>query len=343
MEIIKEEALRKQIKSGLSGGYLLFGEEDYMKAYSVGAARRAICEDETFSFFNDMKIEGMDYSAGALLDAIMPLPMMSDKKIITVNGLDVKSLRPKEIDELCDALETLKEYDYNVLFISVPAGMIDEGNLPKYPSSILKRLGEHLTLVHFDAVTGARLVSWVGKHFQHNGAQASPEVCSFLINYAGRSMYTLANETEKLSYYVLQNGRDTVTKDDVLNVSIAEITAEAFALANAILEGRTEDAINTLGVMKFRREDPIKLFAEVSGVICDLMTIKALTEDGCSAGEISSMLKMNEYKVKRYVQGAAGKSMQKLKATLELCSETDIAVKYSGQGYIPIENLICSL
>ncbi len=343
MEIIKEESFRKLMKNGLAGGYLFFGDEDYMKAYSVGAAKRTVCEDETFALFNDMKIDVMDYSAGALLDALMPMPMMSDKKIITVNGLNVSALKPKELDDLCDVLATLPEYDYNVLIISVPATMIEEGNLPKYPSSILKRLGEHLTLVHFDTVTGAKLVSWVGKHFQHNGAQASPEVCSFLINYAGKSMYTLANETEKLSYYVLQNGRNTVTKEDVLKVSIAEISTDAFTLANAILDGRSEDAVNALAVMKFRRVDPIILLGEVSRVICDLISVKALAEEGCPVGEIAAILKMNEYKTKLYAQGAAGKSMQKLKTAVELCSEADIAIKLSPQGYIAIEKLICSL
>ena len=50
LEIIKEDMFRKQLKKGLSGGYLFFGDEDYMKTYSVGAVRQAICEDETFSF-----------------------------------------------------------------------------------------------------------------------------------------------------------------------------------------------------------------------------------------------------------------------------------------------------
>ncbi len=343
MEIIKEEAFRKLIKKGLSGGYLFFGDEDYMKAYSVGAARKAVCADETFGLFNDMKIDVMDYSASALLDALMPLPMMSDKKIVTVNGLNVNALKPKALDDLCDVLAALPEYDYNVLLICVPATMIDEGNLPKYPSALLKRLGEHLTLVNFEPISGARLVSWVGKHFEHNGVQVSPEVCSFLISYAGKSMYTLSNETEKLAYYVLQNGRATVTREDVIKVSTAEISTDAFTLANAILDGRSEDAVNALSVMKFRRVDPIILLSEVSRVVCDLISVKALIEEGCSVSEAASILKMNEYKTKLYAQGAAGKSMERLKNAVELCSEADIAVKLSPQGYIAIEKLVCSL
>ena len=343
MEIIKEEVLRKQIKSGLSGGYLFFGDEDYMKAYSVNSARRSVCDDPTFAFFNDIKIENIDYSASALLDALMPLPMMSDKKVVTVNGLNVSGLKPRELDELCDVLASLGEYDYNVLIITVPATLIDEGNLPKNPSAVLKRLGEYLTPVHFETVSGARLVSWVAKHFAANGVNAAPDVCAFLIDYAGRSMYTLSNETEKLAYYVLQNGRDTVTRQDVLNVSNAELTTDAFGLANAIMEGRGADALDALQALKFRRVDPIILMSEVSRTIADLTCIKALLEEGCPAPVIASTLKMNEYRVKIYAQAARDKSLVKLKAAVKLCAEADAALKSSQQGYLSIERLVCSL
>ncbi len=343
MEIIKEDAFRKLLKKGLSGGYLFFGDEDYMKAHSLSSARNAICTDETFALFNDMKLDVIDYSADALLNALMPLPMMSEQKLVTVNALNISALKPRELDDLCDVLATLPEYDYNVLIISVPATMVEEGNLPKRPSPILKRLGEYLTLVQFESVVGSRLVTWVGKHFEHGGVSASADVCSFLINYAGKSMYTLSNETEKLSYYVRSHGRTAVTREDIINVSVAEISTDAFTLANAILDGRTEDAVNALAVMKFRRVDPIILLSEVSRVVCDMISIKALTLDGCSISEAASILNMNEYKAKIYAAGAAKKSMEKLKEALALCTEADLSIKISPQGYIAIEKLVCSL
>lgn len=345
MELIKEDAFRKQLKKGLFGGYLFFGDEDYMKAFSVKSAKDAVCPDPSFALFNDMKIDVIDYSAAALADALMPLPMMSEQKLITVNGLNVGAMRQKELDELCDALELLGEYDYNVLIISVPAGQIDVGNYPKNPSALYKRLSQYLTFVQFDTVSGSRLISWVGKHFSANGVNASPEVCSFLIDYTGRSMYTLAGETEKLSYYVLENGRDTVTRDDVLKVSVAEIATDAYTLANAIMDGRGEDALNALSVMKFRRVDPIMLMSEVTTTICDLISIKALVDKGCQVGEIRSILKLkSEYRTKLYARTAANKSMQRLKEAVRLCAEADAALKGQfSQSYLPIERLICSL
>ena len=121
MEIIKEEAFRKQLKKGLSGAYLFFGDEDYLKSFSLKSARSLICDDPSFAIFNDIQIDPLDYSANTLVNALMPLPMMVEKKIVTINGLSISSLKGSEVDELIDAISAINEYDYNVLIISVPA------------------------------------------------------------------------------------------------------------------------------------------------------------------------------------------------------------------------------
>lgn len=350
MDVIKEDAFRKMLKKGVSGGFFFFGDEDYMKSFAIRAAREAVCPDETFAIFNDVRIDALDYSPSALLDAIIPPPMMTEQKIVTVSGLNIDGMRAGEVSALCEALAELKNYDYNLLILSIPAGQLETGNLQRSPSANFKALSEHLTPVQFDPVSGSRLISWVGKHFEHNGVSATPEVCSELINYCGRSMFVLSEETEKLAYYVLWNGRSQVTSEDIKKVSIAEISSDAFALANAISDGRYEDAITALGVMKFNRVDPIIVLSEVSRTISDMWEVKALKEQGLPLGEIVSAFNANkkrktsEWKIKLYVNSVANKSMKRLSRAVELCSEADLALKRSvAEGYIPIERLICSL
>lgn len=343
MEIIKEEAFRKQLKKGLSGAYLFFGDEDYLKSFSLKSARSLICDDPSFAIFNDIQIDPLDYSANTLVNALMPLPMMVEKKIVTINGLSISSLKGSEVDELIDAISAINEYDYNVLIISVPAGLIDEGSIPKAPSKIINALSEVMTPVYFEAISGARLTAWVGKHFEHNGVSASSEVCELLIDKCGKSMFTLSSETEKIAFYALQNGRATVTAEDVENVACSVLTSDAYALANAILDSRYSDAIDALNVMKFRRIDPIFVMPEVSRVICDLFAIKALQEEGHNISEISRVLKMNEYKIKLYANTTASKSRESFERALRLCAEADLSLKLSPQGYASIEKLICSL
>ena len=338
---MKEDIFRKQLKKGLTGGYLFFGDEDYLKTHALRAAREAVCPDPGFALFNDVRLDALDYTPSALMDALMPPPMMEEQKIVSVTGLSISSMRASEVDDLCEVLAALPDYDYNVLIVSVPAGELDVGSAKK-PSTVLQKLAKHLTPVVFDSISGARLAAWVGKHFAAHGVSAAPDVCSYLIEYSGKSMYTLSFETEKLSYYVLENGRTEVTREDVRNVAIGAIDVGAFALTNAVLEGRSADALAALSVMKFRRIDPIIVLSEVSRTICDLLQVKIMQEQGAPQGDFIKLLK-NEYRVRLYTQSAAGKSREKLMRALTLCADADLALKLSPQGYMAIENLICGL
>lgn len=343
MEIIKEDAFRKQLKKGLSGAYLFFGDEDYLKNFSMKSARNAMCEDPSMAVFNDIQIDPLDYTPNTLVNALMPMPMMGEKKIVTVNGLSINALKGNELQELCEAVSAINDYDYNVLIISVPAGLVDEGYLPKTPSKTLQALSEVMTPVYFEAITGSKLTAWVGKHFEHNGASATPQICELLIEKCGKSMYSLANETEKLAYYVIQNNRTTVTADDIENVACSVLTSDAYGLANAILDGRYSDAMDALNVLKFKRVEPIFILPEISTVICDLFIIKALQDEGHNISEISRILKKNEYRIKLYANTAASKSRESFERALRLCSEADLELKNSSQAYTAIEKLICSL
>ena len=89
MNMIKEADFRKAIKSEPDKAYLFFGDEDYMKSFAVTTARDAIVPDPSFAFFNEIKLDSFSYSPEALTDALMPLPMMADRKLILLSGLRI--------------------------------------------------------------------------------------------------------------------------------------------------------------------------------------------------------------------------------------------------------------
>lgn len=341
MKPINESEFRKQIKTAPERSYLFFGEEDYLKSHALVAAKEAISPDETFSMFNEFKLDALSYSADALLDAIMPMPMMADRKLITITGLDFNALKASEIDALCSALSTLEEYDYNTVIISVASDRFDAGILPKRPSKLLMRLSELLTPVYFEKISPSRLCSWVGKHYAHNGVSASPEVCAMTVDRCGRDMFSLASETDKVSFYVLADGRNTVTKEDLLTVAVPAAEFDAFAFSNALTAGQRETALFVLADMKFRRVDPILIMSEITANICDACSVELLAADGLTSAEISEALKIHEYKVSLLLRAKRG--VPRLKSMLEKCRKADLELKNSRDGYAVLEKLICRI
>lgn len=343
LTLLKEADLRRELKSAPRTGYLFFGEEDYLKAFAVKQARDAICPDPSLAFFNDLRLDALDCSPQKLLDMITPLPMMADRKLITLTGLNFVSMRPDEVEALCEVLETLEEYDYNTLIIVLAANCINEGRLPKKPSSILLHLSEYLAPVQFVTPTNAKLAAWIAKHFEHNGVNADPLLCNRMIEFCGHSMHVLANEVDKLSFYTLSHGRTEASEDDMKKVCISTDEYDAFAFANAVMNGQQQIALNILFDYKLRRVEPVIALGEISHVICDMAAIRAMTAEGASAAEISAITKYHEYRVGLFQKSLRGISEKRLHRALSLCVEADASIKNSSMGYMALEKLICGM
>ena len=161
----------------------------------------------------------------------------------------------------------------------------------------------------------------------------------------GRSMFTLASEIDKLSYYLLANGRSKLTADDISLVCCSVIEEEAFALTNALLDGKNDKALIALEAMKYNKVEPTLILAEISNTICNLILTKTMLADGKTYPEIVSALRalrISDFAVKLYMSGAAARSEDRLKRALTLCAEADKQVKFS-RGYDAIEQLLSSI
>ena len=342
--IMTEAAFRKKIARDPKGGYLFFGEEDYLKTYAVKAAKAAACPDPSLAIFNDMTVDCSvsGFSPDAIASAIAASPMMADTKMVTVSGLDVKGLRPDEFDALCDAIASLDEFDFNTFILYVPSGMIEEGRLPKAPSAAISKLCERLTPVWFERVSDAKLASWAIRHFEHRGLKAEMGVTDALFSRCGRDMYILSNEIDKLSFFALSEGRNSVSRDDVARISCVSEELESFAFGNAIMDGDAQKALGILGIMKARKVDPIIILGELTRTFSDMLAIKLLTASGMPPAEIGKLLgKMHEYKVTLYQQSVKRLPEERLRTCLQMCADADRALKLSPIGYVEIEKLVC--
>lgn len=343
MEILHDADFLKELKSSPRPAYLFFGEEDYLKSAALRSARDLICPDPTFACFNDLRLDALDFSPDRLADALMPIPMMADRKLVTLTGLNFNALRPGDLDALCDAIASSRDYDYNLLLVVASADALDPGYLPKKPSALLTKLSAVLVPVLFEAPRPSRLSGWVARHFAHNGVSASPAFCSAMVDYCGHDLFTLSGEIDKLSWFVLSNGRTEPTSDDLAQVCTPALEYDSFSFANAIMDGQRERALAILSDYKRRRVEPVSILAEVIRVFCDMESVRSLSRAGLPAPAIASALKIHEFRVGLYQKALASISDATLHRAIDSCASADSALKLSPQGYLPIEQLICGL
>jgi DNA polymerase-3 subunit delta len=343
LNILKDADFRREIKSAPATGYLLFGEEDYLKNLAVSYARETLIGDPSFACFNEIVLDALDFHPEKLRSALMSLPMMADRKVILLRGLDINSLRSGELDALCDVLGELDEYDYNTVLLPVASGNLDEGYLPRRPSATLSKLCASLRPVRYERCTPQKLIGWCIRHFEHNGATATPEICQALIDCCGRNMMTLASEIDKISFYILAHGRAEVTAPDIHTVACQSVEYDAFAFAGALMDRDAARALDILAELKFRRTEPLFILSEVIRTGCDMLAVLLLTREGKTPAEIAGTLKLHEYKVSLYRKSAAAVGEVAVRRMISACHEADRALKLSPQGYAALEKLICSL
>ena len=348
MDIITNAEFTKRIKDNARGGFLFYGEEDYLKSHAIKSLKDALGIDEAFEIFNFVTLDVLDYTPDKLIDMLSMPPMMAEYKLVVVSGLNIKKMASRtnssELNDLLDAIAHLNEFDYNVLVLTVPNGNITEEMPKKAPTGALKTLSEVLQPVKFESPTPQKLALWALRHFEHHGIGANPADCSYLVDYCGKNMYVLSSEIEKLAFYIRSKGRNTLLRADINEVCNAEMEYGAFEFSNAILEGRRGDALSILSVMKFKQVEPLMILGELSGIFSDLLKIKIMLLAAKNNQQIATETGINIHKVGIYSTSARRMELEKLCTLVAMTADADLAMKYRfDSGYLHLEKLICSM
>ena len=340
-----ESEFRDLLKQNISGGFLFYGDEDYLKNHYRRELLKAALADcpPDLQDLNCIRVTLEDGDFSALTTAITTLPMLSEKKVVEVSPPDMGSWRESEKKALLEALEGLKDSPDTVLVLIASRGALDPGTQKK-PNSFFRSLSKILTPVEFPYQTGARLRRWVERHFAQAQIALPDGALSTLLARCPQDMTGLSGEMEKLIAYCLGKGITTLTPEIVVHVTAPALREDAFALANAVLAGDRTAALAALDVCRKQKEEPMIVLGSLARVMSDLLTVSVMMDGGADKAEIVRTLKMHDYKASLYMRSAKGFGTPRLAAALDRCRAADRMMKSAyGAGYLPIERLIFTL
>ena len=338
-----ESEFRQELKN-LHGGYFFYGDEDYLKFSYSKEVEKAVL-DGSFDEFNHIVIYGDEYSAAALSDAISSLPLMAEKKLVEVRGVDFNSLKKDMLADLESVLNDLASYEHTILLIRADEKYFNVGRLPKSPSELYKIFSKYLCPVEFNFPQSARLKTWILKHFSSGNIEFDAALCDYLVEICGHSMWTLSNEIEKLCAYALENSLSSIKKEHIDLVCPKTIEYDDFQLTNALLEGDRNLAFETLKRQKANHDEPFAILSSVLRLYTEMLLVKKLSLLGLSKQQISLSTKIHEFKVGKYLARVERIAPIKLERAIELCRDADISSKSQSNvtSYTAVERLISSL
>ena len=332
--------LKARLKSGSLGGfYIIAGEEDYLKTHYRGELCRAAAGDEAFELFNYATFDGADVDMGAIHEALCAPPMMADYKVVEWRCADLDKLKDSAVKSLISIAEGKEDYPYAVFVITALKDGFE--TTERRPSALHKKLKEHFDIIFFDRSTDAQLLGWLKKHFDAEGVGVDLATLNALLFRVGHSMEQLDQEVRKLSAYAKQNGRTSVSANDVEEVCSATVECDAFALTNAIIEKNMEKAFLALTDMKAQRMEPQVVISQLCRAYSDLLSISLLTDEGCGADRVAELTKFHPYRLSLYMRAAQKIGTRKLSDSLSRLIEIDGASKMGGnRGWGVVEMFI---
>lgn len=337
-----EKDFKAEIKNGLSGGYLLYGEEEYLKEYYLDRAVEAVIGNSDFAEFNLIKTDEDNYSSSALADALASFPMMSEK-VCVVCRVRLSTLSDKELDSLCQVLSTLPDRPA-VLFVSAPSGYFDAGSIRKNrPSAMYKKLSEYLTPVEFPHQTPAMLKKWALRHFEAEKISAEDTALETLCELCDYDMTVLGGECEKLICFAKACGQETITAQTVRELCSEYGEAGAFALSNAIVSGDKQAALRALKEYKDKRRSAVMVLSGIISDFSNMLKVSVYMKNGMYKIDIARKTGIHEFRVGRYMEAVKNTEPSAVRAVLERCREADTALKSSGIDYIALERLVCTM
>ena len=174
----------------------------------------------------------------------------------------------------------------------------------------------------------SQLASWAGGILAGEGKKITAQTMELLLEKTGDDMENIRMELEKLVSYTL--GRDVITASDVEEICTTRITSRVFNMVEAITEGNVRKALDLYEDLLALKEEPRKILPLIGRQFNQIFQVKELMSQGMNRGTIGSALKLKPYIAGKLMNQARAYSPDRLRAAVNLCTDTEEAVK-TGQ------------
>lgn len=332
---INAEAFSAEIKRGICGAFVFFGEEDYLKSFCRGEIYKAVMSEgmETFNYFpvSFSPASGTRESAmERLFDAVDAVPMMQDKKLIIISDLAPAELSKDMQDSLCTALSLANRSDDTVLILDCRADEL-VADYKLETSALYKKLSSCAQMVRFDLLPRGKLIAWIKRRFAAESVLIRDEAAGLLAELCAGHMMPLIGEIQKLLCYAkfIKSGSPlSLEEEDIKKISCASMPDEVpFAMLNAAQSWRLSEMLAVTESAREQREEPIAVLAKLSRIYLDMLLVKTAQDSGMTLPEIAKSLKMKDFRVGKYLSSVSKVPIRVIENAIRCAYETDRNLK----------------
>lgn len=312
---LKQDLLNHTLRSL----YIFYGEETYLRDYYLEEMKKQLVgEWETFCY---RRLNGKGLSLQELSDTIDTFPMGSERTMIVVYDYDLYQAADREI--LMELLQELPAYCCLIFVYDIQAYKADAR------TKIHQLLQQKGQTVQFAQQAQRDLVRWIGKRFFATGHTIGREEAEYLIFLCGGLMTGLISEIEKISAYAADV---QIKKKDIDAVAEPVLDAVVFQMTDAILRGKSEQALQILSELLRMQQSPIMILSVLGRQLRQLHTARLSIAFGKNATYLMRIWGMqSSYPAQKLMRNAKNFPLDWCRNAIATCAKTDFAMKQSSE------------
>ena len=305
------KSLNEDLKTGqFKQIYLLYGEESYLKRqYRERLVRAMIPEGDTMNY---AVYEGKNIDIKEVIDLAETLPFFASRRLIVFE--DTGFFKNAGTD-LADYITDIPPTTY---FLFIEKEVDKRNRLYK----AVKAKGHIVELTVQDENTLRR---WVLGLVKKEKKQMEGADAAYFLNKVGTDMENITQELEKLFCYTI--GRDRITRDDIDQICVTQITNHIFEMVNAVAGKDQKRALDLYYELLALKEPPMRILYLLARQFNGILQVKeSLMRDNANA-QIAREMGVAPFIVGKYAAQAKYFESAQIKEALRDFAETEEAVK----------------
>ena len=293
---------------------LLFeGEEEYLKQQALRSLRAALLP-EGMEELNETVLTAP--SADEIIAAAETLPFLADRRLVLIRDERSLSGRAEAEQKLLDYLPGAPETAV-ILFLTT-----QKPDARKKLYVAVKKLNG---IVTFSPLKDWELTHFVTSAFKKLGKECDERTAGYLVFTSGTDCNLLLSEISKIASHDLTS--NSVTADEVTALATPSVECTIFQMVDAVVARQSAKTFELLRKLLLTGADRLYILAMLLRQFRLLQHVKIMQYEKCTRDTIRSVLGVPSFALDQYLRQAASYTGGQVKRAVQICLETEYAVK----------------
>ncbi len=319
----------KNIKAGtMSGAYLLYGEEEYIKDMAVESIINTYV-NQGLEGMNVVKLNGSECDYAKIENACMTLPFMAQRRIVIVGDYDLfksSAMQLKQasvVEKIEKHKNILKQCPKETILLLMQRGAVNDTIVKLFDKT------QKADFKHPTAGDKEKALTNMAKKANLNISNSNIRT---LIEFTSMDLLAINQEVMKLKSYVCDN---EVTEDDIFAICTAGTEYSIFTMLNCITNKNGAKAISIYRQLIMEGQSPQSIISMIERQYRALFYMRDIRNTQKDYQDVADKLRTKKFIIDKMERLTSKVSRDDVKKIATWCADADYLIK---RGKISVES-----